>query len=139
MPELLFHATVRHDGGVSVVEGSGELDISTAPLLADALEVALQSPPSVLLVDLKRTTFFAGIGAELLLEALSRCKEAGTPVRIAASPAVQRVLDVVGFPSDALRPATGERHRFSLRLHRGAREPHQRGGAGRGTADDRSL
>lgn len=116
MQELLFAVTIRREGSVRVLACTGELDISTRRILSDALDEMLIDPPPLLHVDLTETTFFAGVGVDLLWHARARCRESGTLIQVSASPPVRRVLDVLAFPHDGLGGARG--HRFAPRLRR---------------------
>jgi anti-sigma B factor antagonist len=51
---------------VIVVAVSGDLDMLTAPALADAIDAAARKEPSVLIVDLSGVTFLATAGINLL-------------------------------------------------------------------------
>src|ERR1700741_3902559 len=57
-----------------VVTVAGELDLKTAPILADAL--AGDFPP-VLVADLTRVTFLSAAGMQVLLAAAERAREQG--------------------------------------------------------------
>jgi len=120
VPELLFTTTVNHEHNSSIVHCSGELDISTSQLLADALEEALGRSPAIVHVDLRNTTFFAAVGGDLLLDLVTRCREKSIDLHVSASGQVRRVLDLVDFPTDVIRGETSH-HRFTVALHRGHR------------------
>lgn len=119
MPELLFTTKVRHGDAGARVECSGELDISTSQLLEDALNEAFVRSPSSLHIDLTNTTFFAGIGGDLLFDLRARCSAASIPLTVTASSHVRRVLDLLGFPTDG--GPDHAHHRFRADLHEGTR------------------
>lgn len=83
--QLGYHAcvaaiTVDHRSPFVVVQVAGELDISSAPRLA---EMIAQSPENArLVVDLSETTFVGSTGASVLIHNHQRLTEAGGELRI---------------------------------------------------------
>lgn len=81
--------------GTSVLRLSGELDISTAPTLADALAQAEAERPRVVVLDLRPLGFLDSTGLRLILAAHARTQEAGGRLVLVRGPdAVQRIFDV---------------------------------------------
>ncbi len=56
-PPPTFALTERHDGRDLVLTATGELDLTSVPLLRTTLSGALARRPPRLLVDLSRVTF----------------------------------------------------------------------------------
>ncbi|WIX75836.1 STAS domain-containing protein [Amycolatopsis carbonis] len=52
--------------GASVVEVVGEVDLCTAPHLAEVVEARIRSTVGVVIIDLSRTTFLAVAGLKVL-------------------------------------------------------------------------
>ena len=102
--QLLDGPDGRSRGRVVAV---GEIDASSAPQLADALDQLLESGADALIVDATDVTFLDSSGLRVLVRA-SKTVEAqgGTVVLDGMSPAVQRILEVTGL-LEAYRPATG--------------------------------
>jgi anti-sigma B factor antagonist len=82
---------------VIVVAVSGDLDMLTAPALADAIDTAARKEPSALIVDLSGVTFLASAGLNLLA-ALHH--DVTFSVRfgvVAGGPVTGRALKMVGI------------------------------------------
>ncbi|WP_431985142.1 STAS domain-containing protein [Streptomyces qinglanensis] len=71
-PESAHCHTKRVDGGVTVLEVGGELDISTAPLLASRLDALTAGPRPDLVLDLRPVSFMDCSGLSLLCRAKNR-------------------------------------------------------------------
>ena len=88
-----FDCTLR-DGGVDAawVRVTGELDLATAPILAQALSRAEERAQRVVL-DLRELTFMDSSGVHVILEASLRANAAGRATVLVRGPAgVDRVL-----------------------------------------------
>jgi anti-anti-sigma factor len=80
------------------VAPSGELDIATAGQLEGALREVEQTDAQTIVLDLSGLTFIDSTGLRLVLDANDRCGGAADRLRvIAGSPAVERLLDIVGL------------------------------------------
>lgn len=73
-----------------------EIDISNDGLVEDELTSALGDGLAVLVADGSRTTFCASAGMSALIRAHHQAQAAGTQLRVAASPAVRRILELTG-------------------------------------------
>lgn len=92
---LTVRATVS--ATACIVALDGEIDISTAPLLARALEDGEQQAPT-LVVDMSAVGFIDSSGLRELVEAHRRLDEAGRRLLIVApSACVSRALEVSGL------------------------------------------
>jgi anti-anti-sigma factor len=90
----------RLEGLAVVLRTSGEIDMSTAPVLADEFETALTSAtaPAPVVADLSDVTFLSSAGLAVLLDARKRCSAGGTPLRLVATGRpVLRSLEVAGL------------------------------------------
>ncbi len=86
--ELTLH---RHDeGGSTVVEAAGELDVYTAPRLRELLLAVQAEGRHRLVVDLEAVTFIDSTGLGVLVGALGRARDAGGDLALAC--AHERVL-----------------------------------------------
>lgn len=82
----------RDDGVVGV---GGELDISTAPVLSEALEPAVERG-GVVTLDVRDLAFMDSSGLRLLIEAARRLEGRGKLVLRSPGATVRRVLEVSG-------------------------------------------
>lgn len=90
----------RLEGLAVVLRTTGEIDLSTAPVLADEFETAMASAtaPAPVVADLSDVTFLSSAGLAVLLDARARCTTAGTPLRLVATGRpVLRSLEVAGM------------------------------------------
>jgi anti-anti-sigma factor len=96
--EALLWVERTVDNHAVVVRATGEVDLATAPLLSEQLELAeaVVVPPAPVILDLTAVTFFESAGVKVLLDHHSRCVERGTRLRVLGSRAVTRVISLVG-------------------------------------------
>jgi anti-anti-sigma factor len=82
----------------TVVTVDGELDLSTAPRLAEVLSARLESAVGNVVVDLSAVTFLGAAGMDVLAQAHFRAKVTGRAVRlVTGSHCVDRALHVTGL------------------------------------------
>lgn len=119
--------------GVAVVAVDGEIDLSTAPRLGQALEQALV-PGAPLVVDMARVEFIDSAGTHTLVLADRAASDRGGRLLIVPSVFVSRVLEVSGLDRafavygelrEALAAAAGEPARPA---HPGPRDGEDRPG-----------
>ncbi len=67
-PDRLFELDAIPMDGVVVLAARGEIDLTTAPALADAIASHLADAPYGLIVDLSNVDFLASAGMTVLLE-----------------------------------------------------------------------
>lgn len=80
-------------GAPPVVSVSGELDLSSAPILRDALEPVIALGPDQVIIDLSDLRFVDSTGLAVLLEAQAR-----VDLRLRdSSLAVQRIIEATGL------------------------------------------
>jgi anti-sigma B factor antagonist len=90
--------TTSRAADILVVAFSGELDLSTAPVLREELLQALCVPASDIVVDLREVVFMDSTGLGLLIGAHRRAQAAGASVRVVCTqPDLLRVLRVSGL------------------------------------------
>jgi anti-anti-sigma factor len=88
---------VTWSGRTAVVAAPGEIDLTNAEGLRDALLSALNAGALGLVVDMTATTFIDSAGVTALVRASRRAGATEATLRLAVtSPAVLRVLDLVG-------------------------------------------
>lgn len=98
--DKLLNLDRRWVDGALVVSVTGELDMTTSPLLRQALGESLdEAAGAVVIVDVTSVTFLGSPGLAALFEAAINAKQRGGPLRIVADqtrPAV-RPLQVSGL------------------------------------------
>ena len=88
----------RTEGGWSVVDVGGEIDVFTAPKLREHLVGVIEGGSSHLVVDLLDVSFMDSTGLGVLVGALRRVRETGGElVLVCAEGAVRRVLGITGL------------------------------------------
>ncbi|MEC3975833.1 STAS domain-containing protein [Amycolatopsis sp. H20-H5] len=75
-------AQCREDAKGAVVTVTGEIDMISAPDLADLLSALLPESRKTLVVDLTRTSFFGVSGLAVLVEIRQAVKDRGAGLRI---------------------------------------------------------
>lgn len=82
-------------GSINVVSLRGEADLHTAPILRDALDEAIDTPSSTLIVDLTGVTFIDSMMLGVLLGATRRTRPRGIDVRIVVDDVhVRRIFEL---------------------------------------------
>jgi anti-anti-sigma factor len=88
--------------GHPVLEVHGELDLLTAPQLAEEVEKALAAGPSLLAIDLTATTFIDSSGARQIARSARAAGRTGTAVQVVCPPEnhpVKLVFDLLSMAS----------------------------------------
>jgi anti-anti-sigma factor len=94
----LLSLRVRGDGGGTVVEADGEVDLGTADLLLQCCTRALHENPGPLVLDLSRITFFSAAGLRALM--VLRRAAGGRLALRAPSPSVAFVLELTALTDE---------------------------------------
>jgi anti-sigma B factor antagonist len=95
--DLLSVRLVDRDA-VTVAQVSGEVDLATRDVLAEALFAQLALAPPGLVIDLTKVGFIGSAGLCVLLEAYKRAQESGIVLRVVAdNPPVLKTLQVSGL------------------------------------------
>jgi len=89
----------RLDGMSMIVRAAGEVDLTTAPILATQLAAAtnLTTPPAPVVADLRNVSFFGCKGIAVLLTADQRCVRHNTVLRVLCARPVTRSLEISGL------------------------------------------
>lgn len=93
-------ATVELGDGHVVIRVGGEVDMATAPVLAEALDRAFaEGNPARVVVDLTGVSFFASSGLALLAQTSARARDTGTDVVVVVAPggATERSITVTAM------------------------------------------
>ncbi|MEV6343668.1 STAS domain-containing protein [Actinoplanes sp. NPDC051851] len=95
-----MNVSLLHRAGAVVVTVRGNLDLDSAPLLADRLDQALDRPRPRVVVDLAGVVFCDSTGLSTFVTGHRRAEAAGGWIRL-ASPGefLERLLDTVGLAS----------------------------------------
>lgn len=89
---------VEEEGDAILIRPSGELDISTIQVLDAALQNAMKSEASEVLLDLWELTFIDSTGLRLLVLAAERLHGSGNRLRmLRVSAPVSRSLEISGL------------------------------------------
>ena len=84
-PDLIWLSATQPAEGLCVVQVGGELDMLTAPTLAEFLARALASQPQGLVIDITEVTFLGSSGLLALVDGQHLAGEA-TQVALAVTP-----------------------------------------------------
>jgi anti-sigma B factor antagonist len=88
----------ERDGATHRVAAVGELDIATFDLLERALLEVEDTDAELIVLDLSGLSFIDSTGLRLVLDINERCGGEADRLRVVAgSPAVERLLDIVGL------------------------------------------
>ncbi|MEU4672263.1 STAS domain-containing protein [Amycolatopsis sp. NPDC023774] len=95
--------------GASVVEVVGEVDLCTAPHLAEVVEARIRSTVGVVIIDLSRTTFLAVAGLKVLrrMQLLAQLLETDFYVDPGDSHAARRLLQLMPLGCERPGAAAG--------------------------------
>lgn len=108
-----FSVRSRLEGGSSVLDVRGEIDMLTAPRLQAAITESLDRPAAPILVNLEGVTFMDSTGLRALVESRERAESAGVRLTLVGpSRQVRRLLSLTGLErffdvQDSLTQATG--------------------------------
>jgi anti-sigma B factor antagonist len=72
----------RQDGNVTVVELTGEIDVSCAPQLKDLLQGLIDEGKNQLLIDLTGVPFMDSTGLGIFINALKRSRQANGEIKL---------------------------------------------------------
>ncbi|MBV9796438.1 MAG: STAS domain-containing protein [Solirubrobacterales bacterium] len=88
---------VQVQDGLILLAVSGELDLASAPMLAEQLQRADEVDADVVLVDLRELDFMDSTGLHLLLKAHKRAQELGRRfVLVKGNKQIERLLSLTG-------------------------------------------
>jgi anti-anti-sigma factor len=89
--------TLHRSAGDARIVVRGEIDLATAPALNAALEDAEAGDALRIVLDLSVVSFIDSAGIAALMRADARSRRDGGRLRLATSPAVDRVIDLCGL------------------------------------------
>jgi anti-sigma B factor antagonist len=96
LPDLVVD--IRHDGETAILRLQGDLDIATAPELAELCHSEHARGTKEVVIDLTDTTFLDSAGLRALIGAQRLFGGEGAKVRLShPSDAVIRLLDITGL------------------------------------------
>jgi stage II sporulation protein AA (anti-sigma F factor antagonist) len=94
----LFSTTTEQRQAIWVLRARGELDVATAPKLADAVDAAIASGARNVMLELDDVTFLDSSGIREIIRGRKQLEEHGGRLTVdGASGAVQQVLEVSGL------------------------------------------
>jgi anti-sigma B factor antagonist len=97
-PQLPVFQTAVADNGRVDVKISGELDITTVPVLADHLARLADLRPTGLFIDMSGVSFLDCASARLLAGTAAFLPPGRKPVLTSVRPTVRRLLELTGLP-----------------------------------------
>ncbi|MFB8003901.1 STAS domain-containing protein [Nocardia sp. NPDC056000] len=92
-PDQLLRVRLDDDAANPVVTVSGEIDVTSAPMLERVLRQALATNPRTVVVDMAGVSFLGSAGITVLAAAAQQCRELP---RVVASYPVRRPLEITG-------------------------------------------
>ena len=95
---LLLRYRVAPDADATIVQVTGEIDLSTSNTFEDAVSHALSGLTSVVVVDLQYVTFMGSVGLSALVKANAEAARAQRFLRIAdGTAAAHRAIEISGL------------------------------------------
>src|SRR6476619_2746554 len=92
-----FEVGKHQAGQATVLTVSGEVDMLTAPQLAEAIHNALAGRPAALVVDLSKVEFLASAGMTVLVTAQADVVPPTRFAVVAEGPATSRPIKLMGI------------------------------------------
>ncbi len=90
----------NHEADGAVVIGvSGDVDMVTAPRLAEAIDAAIATSPAALIVDLSKVQFLASAGMTVLVTAQAQVVPPTRFAVVADGPGTSRPIKLMGIDS----------------------------------------
>jgi anti-sigma B factor antagonist len=96
-PDALRVGVERPTGGGWIVTAAGELDRLTVARLAEALDLALEGEPALVVLDITGCSFVDSSGLGALLAADRTLRDCGGSLELVVSPLVLRLLQATGL------------------------------------------
>jgi anti-sigma B factor antagonist len=89
--------TVAYQNGIAVLKVGGDVDLATVSALETAIEEALGSGPTGLVIDLTEVGFLASAGLQALVATHNSVGESGHFAVVANSAATSRPIQLTGL------------------------------------------
>jgi anti-sigma B factor antagonist len=105
----VFSVQAEDQGTAVVLNVSGEIDMATAPELAESIKLALERRPEVLVVDLSGVSFLASAGMSALIGGSQQAGEKTRFRLVATGNATLRPMELTGIATEFSIHATRER------------------------------
>jgi anti-anti-sigma factor len=112
MPQL--NVTIKQYAMVRVLSVSGELDIATAPILAEQAAAALHGLAGRLIVDLSGLEFIDGRGARALAAVTSAAPPGGPVLVRGLADRFRKIFDILALPLERHGEVTLDRARWAM-------------------------
>ncbi|MDX6591217.1 MAG: hypothetical protein QOJ13_413 [Gaiellales bacterium] len=93
----LLSVTSTWNGPRYVVVATGEVDLFTCPILADALRGCLERPLEELELDLSSVSFVDSTGFACLVQWAEDCRARGGHLTVRRRANVQRAIEIMGW------------------------------------------
>jgi anti-anti-sigma factor len=98
MPEQDAIATaVDYQNGIAVIKVDGDIDLATVPALEAAIDEALTTKPTGLVIDLSEVGFLASAGLQTLVATHHNVGESAQFAVVANSAATSRPIQLTGL------------------------------------------
>ena len=94
-----FQVQKHQADGAVVLAVSGDVDMVTAPRLAEAIDEAIAARPAALIVDLSAVQFLASAGMTVLVHAQAQVVPPTRFAVVADGPATSRPIKLMGIDS----------------------------------------
>lgn len=94
-----FEVEQHERDGAVVLAVSGEVDMLSAPQLAEAISTSLAAKPTALIVDLSKVEFLASAGLSVLVNGQAEVVEPTKFAVVADGPATSRPIKLMGIDS----------------------------------------
>jgi anti-anti-sigma factor len=89
--------TLAHQNGIAVLKVGGDIDLATVPALEAAIDEALVSKPTALVIDLSDVEFLASAGLQALVATHNNVSESAHFAVVANSAATSRPIQLTGL------------------------------------------
>jgi anti-anti-sigma factor len=88
---------VAYEDGIAVLTVSGEVDLATVPALEAAIDEALATQSTALVIDLSAVEFLASAGLQTLVTTQERLGSSGQFAVVAEGAATSRPIQLTGL------------------------------------------
>lgn len=96
--ELLTASIEEIDDAITLLTLVGEVDLESAPVLAEQFQILLDRKPANVIIDASGVSFMDSTGIHTLVEGKKALHQVGASIVLVSSRIVRRVLELV-FPT----------------------------------------